>query len=101
MLEKIHLSILREISRQGSLTAAADSLHLTQSALSHSIKKLEQLANVSLWVKDGRNIKLTQAGDYLLMQANRLIPQFERMEETLRQQLRNALREAAGLGKKT
>ncbi|GHG62963.1 LysR family transcriptional regulator [Alishewanella longhuensis] len=85
MLEKVHLSILREISRQGSLTAAADSLHLTQSALSHSIKKLEQLANISLWVKDGRNIKLTQAGEYLLAQANRLIPQFERMEETLRQ----------------
>lgn len=85
MLEKIHLSILREISRQGSLTAAADSLHLTQSALSHSIKKLEQLANVSLWLKDGRTIKLTQAGEYLLAQANRIIPQFERMEDTLRQ----------------
>lgn len=85
MLEKIHLCILREIADKGSLTAAADSLHLTQSALSHSIKKLEQLANVSLWVKDGRNIKLTQAGDYLLAQANRIIPQFERMEDTLRQ----------------
>lgn len=85
MLEKIHLTILREISRQGSLTAAADSLHLTQSALSHSIKKLEQQANIALWIKDGRNIKLTQAGEYLLTQANRLLPQFERMEETLRQ----------------
>ncbi|CAM5224773.1 LysR family transcriptional regulator [Alishewanella longhuensis] len=39
MLEKVHLSILREISRQGSLTAAADSLHLTQSAVTPQYTK--------------------------------------------------------------
>ncbi|PKM18402.1 MAG: hypothetical protein CVV11_13875 [Gammaproteobacteria bacterium HGW-Gammaproteobacteria-15] len=42
MSEKIHLSILREIERRCSLTAAASSLNLTQSALSHTIKKLER-----------------------------------------------------------
>lgn len=85
MIEKIHLSILREIDRQGSLTAAANSLNLTQSALSHSIKKLEQQSGASLWLKDGRQIRLTEAGNYLLEQANRLLPQFERIDETLRQ----------------
>lgn len=85
MVEKIHLSILREISRSGSVTAAAAKLHLTQSALSHSIKKLEQHAGVNLWLKDGRQIRLTEAGEYLLEQANRLLPQFERIDDTLRQ----------------
>lgn len=85
MIEKIHLSILRETSRKGSLTAAASSLNLTQSALSHTIKKLERQINISLWLKDGRNIRLTEAGEYLLAQANRLLPQFERMDDTLRQ----------------
>lgn len=85
MIEKIHLSILREIDRRGSLTAAAGSLHLTQSALSHTIKKLERQCNVSLWLKDGRNIRLTEAGNYLLEQGNRLLPQFERIDDTLRQ----------------
>ena len=85
MIEKLHLSILREISRSGSVTAAAGKLYLTQSALSHSIKKLEQQAGVNLWLKDGRQIRLTQAGEYLLEQANRLLPQFERTEDTLRQ----------------
>ena len=85
MIEKIHLSILREIERQGSLTAAASSLNLTQSALSHSIKKLEQQSGAGLWLKDGRQIRLTEAGNYLLEQANRLLPQFERIDETLRQ----------------
>ena len=85
MIEKIHLSIMREINRQGSLTAAASSLNLTQSALSHSIKKLELQSGIALWLKDGRQIRLTEAGNYLLEQANRVLPQFERIDETLRQ----------------
>ncbi|CAM3652527.1 LysR family transcriptional regulator [Rheinheimera salexigens] len=85
MIEKIHLSILREIARNGSLTAAANYLNLTQSALSHTIKKLERQINVSLWLKEGRSIRLTEAGQYVLDQANRLLPQFERMDDTLRQ----------------
>jgi LysR family transcriptional regulator for metE and metH len=85
VIEKIHLSIMREINRQGSLTAAASSLNLTQSALSHSIKKLELQSGIALWLKDGRQIRLTEAGNYLLEQANRVLPQFERIDETLRQ----------------
>ena len=83
MIEKIHLNILCEIERQGSLTAAADALHLTQSALSHSIKKLEAQLGTSLWVKQGRNIQLTQSGHYLLKEAKRLLPQLERLEDVL------------------
>jgi hypothetical protein len=41
MLERFHLPLIREIDRQGSLTALAGALQLTQSALSHTIKKLE------------------------------------------------------------
>lgn len=85
VIEKVHLCILREIARQGSLTAAAEKLHLTQSALSHTMKKLELLSNTTLWLKEGRGIRLTETGDYLLEQANRLLPQFERMEESLHQ----------------
>jgi len=40
-LERIHLAIVAEVEKQGSLTAAAERLFLTQSALSHSMKKLE------------------------------------------------------------
>ncbi|HCF94899.1 MAG TPA: LysR family transcriptional regulator, partial [Verrucomicrobia bacterium] len=40
-IERIHLEILVAVDRYGSLTAAAEKLHLTQSALSHSMRKLE------------------------------------------------------------
>lgn len=85
MLERIHLVIVREVARQGSLTAAAGALFLTQSALSHTVKKIEQQLGTPIWDRDGRNLRLTQAGQYLLSLAERLLPQFEHAEERMKQ----------------
>jgi LysR family transcriptional regulator for metE and metH len=85
MLERIHLSIIREVDRKGSLTAAADVLFLTQSALSHAMKKLEQQLGTDVWLREGRSLRLTQAGAYLLAVANRVLPQLELAEERMGQ----------------
>lgn len=85
MLERIHLMILREVERRGSLTAAAEGLHLTQSALSHAIRKLEGQLGVEVWTRDGRSLRPTQAGLYLLALANRLLPQLEHAERLMAQ----------------
>lgn len=85
ILERIHLEIVRAVDQHGSLTAAAKKLHLTQSALSHSIRKLEDQLGVAIWRREGRSLRPTQAGEYLLAVANRLAPQFAHAEERLRQ----------------
>lgn len=85
ILERIHLSIIREVDRQGSLTAAASQLNLTQSALSHSIRKLEDQIGIPVWHREGRSLRPTQAGEWLLAVANRLLPQLTHAEERLRQ----------------
>ncbi|WP_374493691.1 LysR substrate-binding domain-containing protein [Brachymonas sp.] len=85
MLERIHLSIVQEVEKQGSLTAAAEVLHVTQSALSHSMKKLEQQLGTDIWLREGRSLRLTQAGQYLLAVAGRVLPQLDLAEERLRQ----------------
>ena len=85
MIEKIHLSIVREVERQGSLTAAAGVLCLTQSALSHTMKKLEQNLGTDIWLREGRSLRLTQAGRYLLGVAERVLPQLSHAEERMRQ----------------
>ncbi|MBV0933336.1 LysR family transcriptional regulator [Marinobacterium weihaiense] len=85
MLDRHHLMILRAVNQQGSLTAAADTLCLTQSALSHSIRKLEQQLGTPVWQKEGRRLRLTQAGEYLLRLAERLLPQFEHAEALMQQ----------------
>jgi len=85
MLERIHLHILHEVERQGSLTAAAHTLCLTQSALSHSVRKLEQHLGTPLWLREGRRLRLTQAGRYLLGVAQRVLPQLALAEKRLHQ----------------
>lgn len=85
MLERIHLAIIQQVEKQGSLTAAAGVLHVTQSALSHSMKKLEQHLGTEIWRREGRSLQLTQAGQYLLAIANRVLPQLDLAEERLRQ----------------
>ena len=85
ILERAHLEIIRAVDQHGTLTAAATHLHLTQSALSHCMRKFEGQLGVALWRREGRGLCLTQAGEYLLRTANRLGPQFTHAEERLRQ----------------
>lgn len=77
MIELQPLSILREVARTGSLTLAADRLCLTQSALSHAIRRFEARHRVTLWQREGRGLRLTDTGEYLLALANRILPQLE------------------------
>ena len=85
MIERMHLAIVLEVDRRGSLTAAADVLCLTQSALSHSMRKLEDQLGTPIWLREGRSLRLTQAGQYLLSVANRVLPQFALAEERIAQ----------------
>ena len=85
MLERVHLEILNAIKEHGTLTKAADSLHVSQSALSHSIKKLEGQIGTTIWKKDGRNLRLTAAGERIQTLANRILPQFAHTELLLSQ----------------
>ncbi len=85
MIERIHLSIVSEVERQGSMTAAADALCLTQSALSHSIRKLEQQLGTDIWLREGRSLRLTPAGQAVLALSRRVLPQLEQAESQLRQ----------------
>lgn len=84
-LERNHLDIIRAVDEYGSMTAAAASLHLTQSALSHTMTKLEERLGTKLWHREGRSLRPTQAGEYLLTSADRLLPQFARVEDQLLQ----------------
>ncbi len=77
MLDLPPLAILREVDRTGSLTRAADKLCLTQSAVSHAIRRFEERHGVRLWEREGRRLRLTPSGDYLLGLAKRVLPQLE------------------------
>ncbi|MBS1051530.1 LysR family transcriptional regulator [Gluconobacter japonicus] len=85
ILERNHLMIIQEVAREGSLTAAGARLNLTQPALSHAVRKIETQLGVKIWRREGRSLVLTQAGQWLLSLADRLLPQFSLAEERLEQ----------------
>ncbi len=83
MIDRQHLALMREIDRQGGLTAAAERLNMTQSAASHALRRLEAQTGVTLWRREGRRMRPTQAGRTLLDLARRLLPQFERADAAM------------------
>ncbi len=83
MLEHRHLKIIQALHSNGTLTEAANALCLTQSALSHQIRYLERKLELKLWEKQGRNIRLTRAGELLLQTAQQILPVLEQTEKTL------------------
>ena len=85
MIERTHLKIIDAVERLGSLTAAAEELCVTQSALSHTIRKLESNLGAEVWVREGRRLRLTPAGHYLITVAHRVLPLLNHAEEKLAQ----------------
>ncbi|WP_232228102.1 LysR family transcriptional regulator [Asaia astilbis] len=77
MIDIQPLAILREIHRTGSVTQAAEQLCLTQSAVSHAIRRFETRHAVKLLEREGNKLRFTLAGEYLLGLAQRVLPQLE------------------------
>ncbi|MFF3561293.1 LysR family transcriptional regulator [Streptomyces sp. NPDC002574] len=73
MLNLERLRILHAISAYGSVSAAADVLHVTTSAVSQQMTKLERETGQALLVKNGRGVRLTDAGRLLSGHADRIL----------------------------
>ena len=76
-IELRHLRLLQALAESGGLTAAAERLHLTQSAVSHQLKALENLLGLSLVERASRPVRLTMASKRLLQLAESTLPQVE------------------------
>jgi LysR family transcriptional regulator, regulator for metE and metH len=83
-IEFRHLRTIKAIHQEGGLARAADRLHITQSALSHQIKGLEEQAGMELFVRRSKPMKLSSAGMRLLRLADQILPQMAAMEEEFR-----------------
>ncbi len=83
-LEFRHLRSIRAIHEAGGLARAAEQLHMTQSALSHQIKGLEEQAGVELFVRRSKPLKLSAAGVRLLRLAERILPEIDALGEEFR-----------------
>jgi LysR family transcriptional regulator for metE and metH len=83
-LEVRHLSLVSEIAATGSVTRAAERLHLTQSALSHQLREIESRLGLQLFLRLGKRMVLTPPGERVLDAARRVLDEIGRTEEDLR-----------------
>lgn len=83
MIELKHLRTIISLRDTGSLTATATALHLTQSALSHQIKDLEQRLGGQLFLRKTRPVKFTPEGEILLKLADEVLPRMAMAESQL------------------
>ena len=80
LLELRHLKTLSVLREAGSLSRAATLLNLTQSALSHQVKLLEELYGAALFERKSVPIRFTTAGLRLLELAGKVLPEVEHAE---------------------
>ncbi|ABG31382.1 LysR family transcriptional regulator [Roseobacter denitrificans] len=80
-IEFRHLRTIEAIHEAGGLARAAEQLHITQSALSHQIKGLEDQAGVELFVRRSKPLKLSPAGMRLLKLARQVLPQIKALQD--------------------
>jgi LysR family transcriptional regulator for metE and metH len=83
-LEVRHLSLVNEIASTGSVTRAAERLHLTQSALSHQLRDIESRLGLQLFLRLGKRMVLTPPGERVLGAATRVLAEITRTEDDLR-----------------
>ena len=83
-IELRHLRTIRAIHQAGGLARAAEVLHMTQSALSHQVKGLEDQAGMELFTRRSKPMRLSAAGVRMLRAADRILPEIDAMEEEFR-----------------
>ncbi len=83
-LELKHLRLVAVLADTLTLTKAADRLQVTQSALSHQLRAVEERVGTPLFQRLGRRMQVTAAGQRLLSAARRVLPEIDLVERTLR-----------------
>jgi DNA-binding transcriptional LysR family regulator len=83
MLDVKRLRILREVAQRGSFSAAADSLYLSQSAVSQQIATLEREVGMTLLDRTRQGPRLTDAGRVLVSHADAAIARLDEAEREL------------------
>ncbi|MHB9755109.1 LysR family transcriptional regulator [Streptomyces sp. BYX5S] len=86
MLNLERLRVLDALARHGSVSGAAEGLHVTTSAVSQQMAKLEREAGQRLLAKHGRGVRLTDAGRLLAEHAARILSQVELAQSDLEAQ---------------
>ena len=79
-IEIRHLRTIEAIHHEGSLQAAAVQLNITQSALSHQIRAIQEQLGVDLFIRNVKPLRLSPEGLRFLQAAERILPEIESLK---------------------
>lgn len=82
-LEIRHLKLLVAVAESGTVTEASNRLHLTQSALSHQLRDAEERLGTPLFLRLGKKMVLTPAGETLLASTRRVLEELSNAERMI------------------
>jgi LysR family transcriptional regulator, regulator for metE and metH len=88
-LDSRHLRLVAEVARAENVTRAAERLHVTQSAVSHQLRELEDRLGTPLFVRSGRRMLATAAGRVLVDAAAGILATIDDVEHRVSQLARN------------
>jgi LysR family transcriptional regulator for metE and metH len=78
-----HFRLVDTISKEGTLTKAAKTLHLTQSALSHQLRELERELDVPIFDRQGKRLHLSDQGYRFLRSSEKILAEIKALEEDI------------------
>ena len=80
-----HLKMIQEVAKQGNLTKAAEHLYLSQSALSHQLKDVEDYFKTQIFIREKKQMILTGAGKIILEAGEKILAELEATKSKIRQ----------------
>ncbi|RFM25585.1 LysR family transcriptional regulator [Deminuibacter soli] len=78
-----HFKLVDTIVKEGTVTKAAEALHLTQSALSHQLKELETEMDTAVFLRRGKRLELSEEGHRFLRSAQVILSEINGLKEDL------------------
>ena len=85
MIPTDSLEIVRAVAHFRNFTAAAKHLHKVPSAISYTVRKLEDRLGVQLFLRDSKRVELTPAGEHFIQHTGKLLADLEELESSTRQ----------------
>ncbi|MCV4231648.1 LysR family transcriptional regulator [Virgibacillus sp. LDC1] len=80
MMTLRHFEIFRAVAETGNFTRAAERLYITQSAVSHAIRELEEKAETALFDRLSKSVQLTKSGRLLLEEVTPILSSCEALD---------------------
>ena len=78
------LKYFMDVAQEKSISKAAQNLHISQSALSQNIQKLEEDIGQTLFVRSNKGVELTEVGEIVLKYSKNIIKNFEKMFDEIK-----------------